>query len=241
MIICGHQPNFLPYAGFFHKMMNCDQFVVVDNVEFVGKGSFGWIHRNKIRIHNKDEHWLTVPVLQKGRYHQNINEVEINNDEPWTRKHWKAIYLNYKDTPYFDDYADGLEKIYDQDWEKLIELNYTLLEWLTDQLKIDVPLERSSEAGIEGESTQLVINLTKHYNGDTYLSGQHGRDYLDREVIEDSGIELIFQDYDPVEYQQPHNGFVSHLSMIDVLFNCGPDSREVIEAGGELSKKWEPN
>ena len=239
MIVCGHQPNFLPYAGFIHKMMNCDQFVLVDNVEFVGKGEFGWIHRNKIRIHNKDEHWLTVPVLQKGRYHQDINEVEINNDEPWRRKHWKSIRLNYKDAPYFDDYADGLEAIYDQEWEKLVNLNVRCLEWLMDCLEIDVPVCLSSDEGISGESSQLVINLCDYFDGDVYLSGTHGRDYLDRELIEDSSIELLFQDYEPVEYPQQYDGFVPYLSVVDILFNCGPESRDIIEAGGTLTESWE--
>ncbi|MFB6356667.1 MAG: WbqC family protein [bacterium] len=239
MIICGHQPNFLPYAGFFHKMMNCDRFVLVDNVEFVGKGEFGWIHRNKIRIHNKDEHWLTVPVLQKGRYHQDINEVEINNDEPWRRKHWKAIYLNYKDAPYFDNYADELEQIYEQEWEKLVNLNIRLLKWARNCLNIDVPMTVSSDEGITGESTQLVINLTKDLGGDRYLSGMHGRDYLDRELIEQSDVTVEFQDYEPVEYPQQQDGFVPYLSIVDILFNCGPDSRDVIEEGGSITDEWE--
>jgi len=239
MIVCGHQPNFLPYLGFFHKMMHCDQFVIVDNVEFVGKGPFGWIHRNKIRIHNKDEHWLTVPVYQKGRFHQKINEVEINNQEHWRRKHWKAIRLNYQQSPYFDEYADELKKIYEQEWDKLINLNRTLLEWIIDCLDIEVPIAISSKQGIEGKETDLVINLCEAFGGDIYLSGTHGKDYLDRERIEESAIEILFQEFDHPTYPQPrYDDFVSHLSVVDLLFNCGPDSRGIIEGAGSFSKNW---
>lgn len=238
MIVCGHQPNFLPYPGFFHKMMNCDRFVYVDNVEFVGRGPFGWIHRNKIRITNKDEHWLTVPVYQKGKFHQNINEVEIANEENWQDKHWKSIYYNYKDTPHFDDYADELEAIYDREWEKLADLNIRLLEFFCDALDIDVPRCRSSEEGLTGESTQLIINLTQHFDGDTYLSGQHGRDYLDRSLIEDSGIKVVFQDFDSPDYEQPYQDFVPNLSTLDLLFNCGPESRSLIEEAGTIEDPW---
>lgn len=240
MTVCGHQPNFLPYLGFFHKMMHCDQFVIVDNVEFVGKGPFGWIHRNKIRIHNKDEHWLTVPVYQKGRYHQNINEVEINNQEHWRRKHWKSIRLNYNNTPYFDDYKQGLEDIYNQEWDMLVNLNMALLEWVRDCLEIDVPIALASEEGIEGESSQLVLNLCKAFDGDTYLSGMHGKDYLDRELVEDSEVEITFQEFDHPTYpQHRYDDFVSHLSVIDLLFNCGPESRDIIENAGEFSDDWD--
>lgn len=229
----------MPYPGFFHKMMNCDRFVYVDNVEFVGRGPFGWIHRNKIRLHNKDEHWLTVPVYQKDRYHQNINEVEIANEESWQDKHWKSIYYNYKDAPYFEEYEDELRSIYEDTWQKLVNLNIRLLEFFADALSIDAPRSVSSEDDISGESTQLIINLCGHYDGDDYLSGQHGRDYLDRELVKDSDIEVLFQNFECPEYPQQYDGFVPNLSTLDMLMNCGPKTRELIEEGGSISKDWE--
>jgi len=229
----------MPYPGFFHKMMNCDQFIYVDNVEFVGRGPFGWIHRNKIRIHNKDEHWLTVPVYQKGKFHQNINEVTIANEEPWRDKHWKSIYYNYKDSPHYDRYADELEQIYDQEWEYLCDFNIRLLEFFADSLDIEVPRSVSSDEGITGESSQLIINLCQHYDGDTYLSGMHGRDYLDRELIEESEISVVFQDFESPEYPQQYEGFVPNLSTLDLLMNCGPESRTIIEEAGTISEDWQ--
>ncbi len=228
----------MPYPGFFHKMMNCDQFVYVDNVEFVGRGPFGWIHRNKIRISNKDEHWLTVPVYQKGKFHQNINEVKIANEEKWQDKHWKSIYYNYKDTPYFENYSDELESIYESEWEKLADLNIRLLEFFCDALDIDVPRTRSSEEDITGESTQLIINLCDHFDGETYLSGMHGRDYLDRELVKESGIEVVFQDFESPKYEQPYETFVPNLSTLDLLFNCGPETRDIIKDAGTISTSW---
>ncbi|MFB6347330.1 MAG: WbqC family protein [bacterium] len=237
-VICGHQPNFLPYPGFFHKMMNCDQFVFVDNVEFVGRGPFGWIHRNKIKLNNKDEHWLTVPVYQKGRYHQTIDEVEIDNDKPWRKKHWKSIFYNYKDAPYFDRYADEIEAIYDQEWELLVNLSLRFFDFFTDVLNIDVPTVRSSEKNITGESTQLVLNLCNAFDGDRYLSGQHGRDYLDRGLVDKSQVTVLFQDFDCPEYPQLHGDFVPNLSTLDMVMNCGPDSRELIQEAGAITEGW---
>lgn len=238
-IVCGHQPNFLPYPGFFHKMMNCDHFVFVDNVEFVGRGPFGWIHRNKIKLTNKDEHWLTVPVYQKGRYHQNINEVEIDNDKPWRKKHWKSIYYNYKDAPHWDEYGDEIKEIYDREWEKLVDLNLRFFDFFTDALDITVPTSKSSEEGITGESTRLVINLCNAFDGDWYLSGEHGRDYLDRNLVEESGIEVLFQDFEPPTYPQLKGEFVPNLSTLDLLLNCGPESRTIIDEAGSISSGWD--
>lgn len=233
-VVCGHQPNYLPYPGFFHKMMHCDQFVAVDNVEFVGRGPFGWIHRNKIRIHNKDEHWLTVPVRTAGRFHQTINEVRINNDEPWQRKHWRSIKLNYREAPYFDRYADALETIYRQEWTRLVDLNCRLLEFFRTALDIEVPFELSSRQGIDGEATGLIVNLCRAYGGDIYLSGVHGLDYLNWEVIENANIEVLIQDYDPPRYPQQYPGFVPNLSTLDLLLNCGPESRSLIREAGDF-------
>ncbi|HVR84338.1 MAG TPA: WbqC family protein, partial [Planctomycetota bacterium] len=92
MILTGHQPNYLPYAGFFEKIARSDRFLVVDNVQFVKRGTFGWMHRNRIRSGSPEGwDWLSVPILSKGRYTQEIREAEIDNSTPWPRKHWRSI------------------------------------------------------------------------------------------------------------------------------------------------------
>src|SRR3989338_6081487 len=101
MLITGHQPNYIPYAGFFHKIVQAEAFVIVDNVQFVKRGPFGWIHRNKIRTQSGWD-WLTVPVITKGKFSQKINETIIDNKMPWRRKHWKTIEFNYRKAPHFD-------------------------------------------------------------------------------------------------------------------------------------------
>ncbi|MBI2900799.1 MAG: WbqC family protein [Planctomycetes bacterium] len=233
MLLTGHQPNYLPYAGFFDKVARADKLVIVDNVQFVKRGPFGWIHRNRIRASGADGwDWLTVPVLTKGKFTQTIRETAIDNSLPWPRKHWKTIEWNYRAAPHFADYAPELRAVYEKKWEWLCELNVELVRVILRWLRLDKPLCLSSEIGAEGKAGDLVVDLCRKTGADAYLSGVHGRDYLDLPSFERAGIRLEFQEYRAAEYPQCFSGpFVPNLSVVDLIFNCGPRSLEVVTAG----------
>lgn len=227
-IVTGHQPNYLPYPGFFDKIIEADLFVLVDNTQFVKRGPFGWIHRNRIRTPD-GWMWLTVPCITSGRFHQNIHEVEIANHEPWRRKHKKSIHWHYKKAPYFDKYWTAIQQIYEQEWEKLQPLSEAFLELFFEWLNIDTPVERATSLQVEGKSTEYVIDLCQKTNADQYLSGIHGRDYLEMEQFDDVGVELLFQDFSFPVYNQVYNDtFIPNLSILDLLMNHGPESREIL-------------
>lgn len=232
MLLTGHQPNYLPYAGLFDKIARADRFVVVDNVQFVKRGPFGWIHRNRVRTASPEGwDWLTVPVLTSGKFHQTIKETAIDNALPWARKHWKTIEWNYRKARYFGDYAPDLRAVYERKWEWLTDLNVELVRLLLRFLGIDRGITLSSELGVEGKAGDFVLDLCRKAGADAYLSGVHGRDYLDLPAFERAGVRLEFQDYAAREYPQCVPGpFVPNLSVIDVIFNCGPESRKVVTA-----------
>jgi hypothetical protein len=230
VLLTGHQPNYLPYAGFFEKIARADRFVVVDNVQFVKRGPFGWIHRNRIRTAAPDGwEWLTVPVLTKGKFEQSIRETAIDNQLPWARKHWKTIDWHYRKAKHFSDYAPDLRAVYEKKWEWLLDLNVELLRLVLRWLGIERETPLSSELGVSGKGTDFVLDLCRKAGADAYLSGMHGRDYLDPAVFESAGIRLEFQEFAAREYPQCVPGaFVPNLSIVDLVFNCGPDSRKVI-------------
>jgi hypothetical protein len=232
VLLTGHQPNYLPYAGLFDKVARADRFVVVDNVQFVKRGPFGWIHRNRIRTASPDGwDWLTVPVLTSGKFTQTIRETAIDNALPWARKHWKSIEWNYRKARYFADYAPELRAVYERKWEWVTDLNVELMRLLLRWLGIDRPVALSSELRVEGKGSGFVLDLCRKSGADAYLSGKHGRDYLDLEEFGRAGVRVEFQEYAPREYPQCVAGpFVPNLSVIDVVFNCGPDSRKVVTA-----------
>ncbi|HEY9887297.1 MAG TPA: WbqC family protein [Candidatus Obscuribacterales bacterium] len=219
-----HQPQYLPYLGFFHKLSQADVFVVMDNVEFLRRGLQ---HRNKIKT-VQGEQWLTVPVLHHQK--QLISAVKINLEVPWARKHWGTICTNYAPAPYFDLYAESLKEILFQDWEYLQDLNLALLGWVMAILQIDIPLVRLSTLPVTGQKSDRLIQACQAVHADTYLSGVGGQNYMDLEEFRAANIQVIWQDFSPPTYPQlfPAVGFIPNLSILDVLFCCGPATREFL-------------
>lgn len=217
MIVGIHQPNYLPYLGFFDKMNKSDIFIIYDDAQF-NKGDFQ--HRNRIRIHNGSK-WLTIPVDKK---HEPINQIHILNEsmiknEKWNFHHSTQIFDNYKDSDFFPDYYEGLSAIICEEHTYLAELNIEVISYLNKSFDISTKMKFSSEHPSQSFSTQRLIELVEAVDGDTYLSGPAGKNYLDMKMFEDSGIEVIFQDFKHPEYKQQYNGFVSNMSAIDALFN----------------------
>ncbi len=234
MILTGHQPNYLPYPGFFEKILRADTFLIVDTVQFVKRGEFGWIHRNRIHADTPEGWaWLTVPVITHGRYHQSIAETRIDNRLPWRRKHWKGIQARYRNSPGFPEFAPVLAPIYEREWDSLGLLNETLIREILGFLGIGTRIVRLSDMGARGRSTELIINFCRDLGATEYLSGRHGRDYLDEAEFDRAGIGLLYQDFAGPEYEQPGRGpFVPNLSIIDMILCCGRiEARRMLEAG----------
>lgn len=228
-IAVGHQPNYLPYLGFFDKIARCNKFVIVDTVQYVKRGPFGWIHRNKIKT-PAGELWLSVPILSKGKFEQKICDAEINNNICWQRKHWKSILINYHKSPYFKKYSDFFEELYLQKWIYLADINEAIIKFIIKILNIDVEIYRSSKMNYNftGQGTGVIIDICNALGCDTYLSGIHGRDYLDIELLKKNNIKILFQNYNHPVYNQLHGQFIPYMSIIDLLFNEGDKSLKIL-------------
>lgn len=233
MIVAIHQPNFLPWLGYFYKLAKCDVFVLLDNVQYT-KNSF--INRNGIKT-PQGAMWLTVPVKMKGRFGQLIKDVEINNTIDWRGKHMGSLEANYKKAGFFEQIFQDLKTIYYiDDWNNLCKLNIQLLEWVLPILKWEKELVRASELGVQGESTRLLVNIVKELGGDVYLSGFGGAKYQEEELFKEAGIRLGYYEFEHPVYPQLWSDFVPNLSIIDLLFNCGPESLDVILHNEEGNK-----
>lgn len=229
MIVAGHQPNYIPYIGFFHKAAHCDTFVLVDTVQYVKRGPFGWINRNRIRTAT-GWIWLTVPVITKGRYLQPIKDTEIDNSTDWGRKHWASIRRNYQPALYFKQHADFFSELYHRKWAYLIELNEVIIHYLMSQLNIKANILKASSLHTTGKATDLIIDICKTLNVDTYLHGKHGHDYVDEDKMKQHDIKSIYQEFKHPVYQQCYQPFIPEMGVIDLLFNCGPESGKIISA-----------
>jgi hypothetical protein len=207
-------------------MATCDAFVIVDEVQFIKRGPLGWINRNRIRTPSGWQ-WLTVPVIDV--YKQRIIDTKIDNSKNWQNTHARAIQWNYKTARYFKQYSDAILEAYQKEWEYLSRLNIFFIKRLAEILGIKTPIYLQSEMGISGKASGLIVDICKKTGADTYLSGVHGKDYLDEQMVEQSGVKLVYQEFIHPRYPQCHKGdFVENLSIIDLIFNCGKDSLELL-------------
>lgn len=226
MLLSGHQPNYLPYPGLIGKILHSDVFIYVTKVQFEKKS---WQNRN--RICSKDgEIMLTVPVLTKGRFDQRIADVEINNDEPWREKHWNSIRLNYKKCPHYSLYADFFEELYQREWKYLADLNIEIMDFILKELGVSAKILYDRDYNFKGKKTELLINICREVGAAAYLSNKGSQAYIELESFERAGLEHRYIDYKGIVYPQRVRDFLPNLSVIDMLFNCGPfKTREILE------------
>jgi hypothetical protein len=221
-----HQPNYLPGLRFFAKMLESDVLVLLDTVAF---SKNNWTNRNRIRG-SDGALWLTVPVRTKGHFGQRIREVEVA-DTSWRMAHLRTLQQAYARAPFRNELLADLSSHYAHSWERLVDGNAALLRTLAGALGIRTKLVWSSELGVEGAGSQLLLALCRKLGATAYLSGSGGRNYLDEELFATSGIEARWQDYRHPIYPQTRNGFMTDLSVVDLLANCGPDSSEILQSG----------
>jgi hypothetical protein len=219
MIVAIHQPNYLPWLGFFHKMLSCDLFVYLDDVTFTRNSV---INRNLIKTPN-GKLWLTVPVRTTGRYGQAIREVEIDNTQNWALKHWKSISMNYQKAKNFASHASFFESTYSSKWNKLINLNIEIINYVVTRLGgLRTPKTVfASSLAVTGQGTSRLVEICNKVGADTYFSGAGVSGYQDDSLLQRAGIGVVHQKFAQKSYSQLHGDFLSNLSAIDYLFNCG--------------------
>jgi hypothetical protein len=220
MTVAMHQLQYMPGLRFFAKMKACDLFVYMDDVQYE-KREFQ--NRNKIRA-GSGWQYLTVPVMVKGRFSQNISAVEINPTCEWRPEHLRAITTNYARAKYFKTYLPPLESLYAKQYPLLGEAALATITFLKDAFGIKTPVRFSSEFKVTSVSTQRLVDLCKAAGADEYHSGAGARDYLDEKLFRESKIKLSWQDFKIKPYPQVFEGFEPNMSALDLLLNCGPDS-----------------
>lgn len=219
MIAAIHQPQYLPWLGYFDKFDKADIFCYLDNVQYKKND---WQNRNRIKTADGWQ-WLTTPVIYQ--FPEKIYEVKINNTVNWKRKHLQALITNYKKAPYFDEYIEIFQQLYDNDWEQLSELNIELVERIRTALNLgSKKTVLASSLELAEDPTDRLIDICKLLGCDTYLAGVDGSRYMELSRFEKRRIKVIFQNFIHPVYPQLFGEFISNLSVVDLLFNLGPDS-----------------
>lgn len=227
MILTAHQPVYLPWLGLFHKITLAESYCYWDDVQYQVDD---FNNRNKIKGPN-GSFWLTVPVKTKNHFQTKLRDAVIVDGDHWRRKHWKSLLTCYRRAPYFPCFADFFEDVYKRDWRYLSELNEHILKFFLEVLGIRVAYYKMSDLEIQGRKSDLVLDVCLKLGASTFVFGAHGRNYADVSKFAARGVRVCFQDYHHPQYPQLHGGFEPNLSIVDLLFNCGPASKEVLMSG----------
>ena len=224
MILTAHQPVYLPWLGLFHKIALSDLFCYFDIVQYQRKD---YNNRNKIKTSN-GELWLSVPVESKNHLNKNVSKILIVQDN-WVKKHLKSIELNYKKTPFFKDYFPELQSILiNESKNSLGYLNLKLLEYFMECLSIDTQIVKASDYSFDGIGSDLVLDMCVRLGADSYIFGEQGKNYADVKAFKESEIVVEFQNYIHPVYRQMGRDFLPYMSIIDLLFNEGDKSFDML-------------
>jgi WbqC-like protein len=230
VILTAHQPAYLPWLGLLHKIALADLFCYFDIVQYQTKD---YNNRNRIKTHG-GEIWLSVPVESKEHFAKCVGDIRIVQNG-WQRKHLKSIKYAYQRARYFREYGPELEVILvQQSTGTLSSLNLAILGFLMRSLAIETPIVKASDYKFLGKKSDLVLDMCMQLKADLYIFGSQGRDYADMDKFAAANVEPYFQDYHHPTYRQLHGEFLPYMSVIDLLFNEGPRSREILLSGNDV-------
>jgi hypothetical protein len=228
-LVAIHQPNFLPWLGYFDKIARSDVFVLLDDVQF-SKGSY--TNRTKILI-NGEPRWLTVPVDRSGGSTQLISDVRIGDGDRWREKAPETVRHAYSRADHFDECFAVVEPLLRGPEDRLAEYNERAIRELASRLAPGAEFVRASTLDVGGKGTDLLVEIVRAVSGDAYLAGSGAGGYQEDEKFERAGVELMRQEFTHPDYPQAADEPVHGLSAIDALMSCGFERTAALVAGGD--------
>lgn len=222
------QSNYIPWKGYFDLINTVDEFILYDDMQYTRRD---WRNRNKI----KTPHgllWLTIPIDVKGKFFQKINQTYVKNYN-WASKHWQTLSHNYAKAPYFPTYRKMFEELYLKSGSllRLSRINYLFISAICKLLGIKTKLSWSSDYRISEGKTERLVDLCKQAKATEYISGPSAKDYIDPVLFEKAGIKLIYMDYSNYpEYPQLYPPFEHGVSIVDLIFQTGPEAKNYMKS-----------
>jgi hypothetical protein len=225
--ICIVQSCYIPWKGFFDLIGRCDEYVVFDSAQYTKRH---WHNRNRIKTADGVQ-WLTIPVIAKGRFEQPIDQVEI--EKPWADKHWRTLELAYRRAPFFEQIAPTVRAWYEQadKQSRLTDVNAIFLHGIAGMLGLKTRIVRDAAYPAQGVKTERLLAIAGAAGAGCYLSGPSARAYFDESLFASAGIAVEWMDYAGYpEYPQLHGDFEHAVTVLDLLFNTGPEARRYFGA-----------
>ncbi len=219
------QSNYIPWRGYFDFIDEVDLFIFHDDLQYTKND---WRNRNKIKT-KSGTLWLTVPV-HYGTTSQLICNTHIDYSNSWHKKHINQLRQWYGRSPYFPDYCKELFDILGRPFNTISDLNIILCSWINEKLNIDTPTDISSKYELRGSKTDRLSDLLKKLGATTYISGPSAKGYLEEKLFRQNGIRLEYKIYDYLPYTQPWGEFIADVTVLDLLFNTGPEARKYLKS-----------
>lgn len=221
------QSNYIPWRGYFDLINSADEFILYDDVQYTRRD---WRNRNIIKS-PAGPRWLTIPVQVKGKYTQAIKDTLIS-DRWWNKKHWKTIVQCYSEASYFSFYREMIEDLYLGTNEmRLSNINFRFLRAICRVLGIQTKITWSMDYELIGDKTERLVSLCKQARGATYLSGPAAKVYIDEDLFRQENISVSYMDYSGYpEHRQLYPPFQSQVSILDLIFNEGPDATKYMKS-----------
>ena len=232
MIVAIHQPDYIPWLGFYYKAAHSDQFIYLDDAQYSNVAA----HNFNVIKTSQGELRLKIPVKQK--LGDLILEVTTKDELKWREKHLKTIQMNYGKAKYFNDIFPAFQDVLMAQYKNIAELNIAVNQFIFDGFHISVPMMRSSEMDITTVREERILDICNIVGADEYLSGNGARAYQEEEHFTARGIKLTYLDYKPIEYPQLWTkvGFLPCMSVLDYVFNCGFDWDYIEKQVKELNR-----
>lgn len=225
MILSVNQPYFAPFLGFFYKIHRSDIFVILDQVQFP-RGTT-WLSRNRFK-NDQGVLWMTIPVRKKGLGLQRIDQVRIDHEGRWAKKHIVSLKNAYRNSPYYEEHIPFLSDIFSQQIEKLVEMNLEIIHYLVRKLGIKARVILLSELGIRERGDRLILEICKRMGATIFLAQNPAKKFIDASPFIEAGVTLEFFKPPCPVYPQLWGNFIPNLSAFDILFNCGVRAAEIL-------------
>jgi hypothetical protein len=221
------QSNYIPWKGYFDLINMVDEFILYDDMQFTKRD---WRNRNRIKTPNGLQ-WLTIPVDVKGKYYQKINETKVS-DSKWMNKHWYSIVHSYSKAKYFKEVNEIFEETYLNCKEIFLSsINITFINLINNILDIKTKIRLSSEFNLCEGKTERLLHICNQTNATEYISGPSAKSYLDETLFTNNNIKISWMDYSNYsEYKQLYPPFEHSVSIIDLIFNEGHNSKNFLKS-----------
>ncbi len=225
-IVSAYQPYFAPYAGFFEKAIRSHVMVLMDDVQFPRGRS--WLTRNRFK-NDQGTLWLTIPVWKKGLGLQKVKDVRICREGRWASKHLASLMTAYKNAPFLEDHQSFVNEIFSDRYSFLLDLNLEIIHYVLKQLESQTELVLLSSLKVSSKEPQLSVDICKEMGATRFLAQSSAKKYLDPQRFRQEGIELTFFNPRSPVYPQLWGEFLPNLSILDMIFNCGPKAAAILK------------